>query len=406
MTAAVSDLAGEGWEEAPAVSLTTPVALRTLTLRDFRNIARADLDIPPRGLAIVGPNGHGKTNLLEAIHYLHVLRSVRGARDPDLVRFGAGGFHIHATASGAVVDDMRAGFLRHGKRKRVTLDGVERSRLADALGALPSVMFSPRDVELVSGSPTERRRFLDIMLATTSPRYLPALQRYRAALVRRNATLREVARHGHSAARIAVWEPALAEAAATLWSERVRWTRWAAPRMAELCAAIGEREPVVLRYQSALASGDEDVGEAVIRDRMTSALERDRAHDTRRGLTHSGPHRDDLTLLLGTHALRAFGSAGQQRTAAIALRLLERETLRGRTGRSPIILLDDPFAELDAARAARILRLLAEGVVGQTILAVPRGDDIPSEYTTLDRRVVLDGVFSSPGETIAGVTDA
>ena len=395
MSAAMSadEQRGDSAEEVPA----PPVALRTLSLRDFRNVARADLVVPARGLVVVGPNGHGKTNLLEAIHYLHALRSVRGARDPDLVRFDAEGFFVHATVAGAAAEDVRAGFLRQGKRKRVTLDGVERSRLADALGAVPSVMFSPRDVELVGGSPTERRRFLDIMLATTSPRYLPALQRYRAALVRRNATLREVARHGHSPARIAVWEPALAEAAATLWVERVRWTRWAAPRMAALCDAIGEREPVVLRYQTALASVAEDVGEEMIRERMAAALERDRSHDTRRGLTHSGPHRDDLSLLLGAHPLRAFGSAGQQRTAAIALRLLERETLRQRTGRSPIILLDDPFAELDAVRASRILRLLADGELGQTILVVPRGDDIPPAYTSLDRWSVRDGVFAPAG---------
>jgi DNA replication and repair protein RecF len=375
--------------------MSPPVVLDTLELRDFRNIARADLSFSSAGLAIVGPNGHGKTNLLEAIHYLHALRSMRGARDPDLVRFGAEGFHVHATVSGAAVDDMRVGFIRHGKKKRVTLDGVERTRLADALGGVPSVMFSPRDVELVGGAPTERRRFLDIVLATTSPRYLVALQRYRAALVRRNATLREVARHGHTPARIAVWEPALAESAATLWCERVRWTQWAASRMAELCAAIGERERVTLRYQSSLAPVEEHPDEADIHQRMLSALERDRSHDTKRGLTHSGPHRDDLALMLGGHALRAFGSAGQQRTAAIALRLLERETLRERTRRSPIILLDDPFAELDAQRAASILELLAAGEMGQTILAVPRDDDVPRAFTTLERRVVRDGVIGA-----------
>ncbi|MEO7962631.1 MAG: hypothetical protein ABIT38_01845, partial [Gemmatimonadaceae bacterium] len=230
-----------------------------------------------------------------------------------------------------------------------------------------------------------------------SPRYLAALQRYRAALVRRNATLREVARRGHTPARIAVWEPALAESAATLWCERVRWTRWAAERMAELCSAIGERERVTLRYQSSLSPADDVPDEGDIQTRMTAALERDRSHDTKRGLTQSGPHRDDLALLLGSHALRAFGSAGQQRTAAIALRLLERETLRERTGRAPIILLDDPFAELDSQRSARILDLLAAGEMGQTILAVPRDDDVPRAFTMLERRSVRDGVIGEVG---------
>lgn len=153
------------------------VALVALSVRDFRNLQRVEVEVPAAGMVVVGPNGHGKTNLLEAIHYLHTLRSVRGARDVELVRFGAEAFHLAATIAGAGVDAMRVGFARVGKRKKVVLDGAECSRLADAFGAVPSVMFSPRDVELVAGAPTERRRFLDITLATTSRRYLTALQR-------------------------------------------------------------------------------------------------------------------------------------------------------------------------------------------------------------------------------------
>jgi DNA replication and repair protein RecF len=338
------------------------LAVTSLAIRDFRNLARVELAMPRAGVVLVGPNGHGKTNFLEAIHYLHTLRSVRGARDVDLVRFGAEGFHVGARVSGAAVDEVRVGFARAAKRKRVLLDGVPCERLADAFGAVPSVMFSPRDVELVSGAPTARRRFLDIALATTSRRYLVALQRYRAALVRRNAALREAARRGDGAARVSVWEPALAEAGAVLWCERVRWTRWAAPRLAERCAAIGERERVTLTYHSSLevpASGGDDEG--VVRDALATALDRDRAHDLRRMLTHAGPHRDDLALKLGGRVMRTFASAGQQRTAAIALRLVERETLRDGVGRAPLVLLDDPFAELDVDRARRILEVLLDG---------------------------------------------
>ena len=189
-----------------------PVLLRSLSLRDFRNLERVQLDVPSEGLAIVGDNGQGKTNLLEAIYYLQLLRSARGARDQDVVRFGAAGFHIAAEASVGRARSLSAAFQRAGKRKRVTVDGIEPPRLSDALGSLPAVMFSPRDVELVAGSPSERRRFLDVALALTSRRYLSALQHYRAALVRRNAALRDAARKGEpgAVARAAVWEPALA----------------------------------------------------------------------------------------------------------------------------------------------------------------------------------------------------
>lgn len=374
------------------------VALAALSIRDFRNLVHVELEVPGAGMAIVGPNGHGKTNLLEAIHYLHTLRSVRGARDVDLVRFGADAFHVRARLVGASVDVMGVGFARAARRKKVTMDGVACERLADAFGAVPSVMFSPRDVELVAGAPTERRRYLDIALATTSRRYLTALQRYRAALVRRNASLREAVRRGDGVGRATVWEPALAEAGATLWCERVRWSRWAAPRLDALCAAIGERQRVTLDYHTALAVPGEAAGdEEGARVELSAALERDRAQDLRRGLTHSGPHRDDLSLKLGGKAMRTFGSAGQQRTTAIALRLLERETLRERGGRAPLVLLDDPFAELDVERARRILRVLREGSAGQTFLVVPRAGDVPAEYTSLPRYEIHDGALALGG---------
>jgi DNA replication and repair protein RecF len=358
--------------------------LRRLVVRDFRNLERVELAPPPEGIALIGENGHGKTNLLEAIYYLQLLRSVRGARDQDLVRFGAGGFHVAAEA-GVGPDDRRTvavGFDRAGKRKKATLGGAEPPRLADALGALPSVIFSPGDVQLVAGAPSERRRYLDVVLALTSRRYLQALQGYRGALA-----LRDVARVGGSDARAAVWEPALAEHGAVLWRERVAWVERAAPEFSRLCAAIGERGVGRMRYATALAPG-EDVAAA-----LADALAAKRALDVRRGLTHAGPHRDDLELLLDGRDLRLFGSAGQQRTAAIALRMLEAATLRDRSGATPLFLLDDPFAELDSRRSHRILELLADAGLGQTILAVPRAADIPPELTRLERWGIRDGVL-------------
>jgi len=375
--------------------------LRRLALRDFRNFERADLAFPPDGLAIVGENGHGKSNLLEAVYYLHLLRSVRGARDAELVRFGAGAFHLQAevdvpSPSAARAHDIGAGFERVGKRKRVRLDGAEVPRLADALGALPSVIFSPGDVTLVAGSPSERRRYLDVALALTSRPYLAALQAYRGALVRRNAALRDALRTGREESRAAVWEPALAEHGAVLWTARRAWVaRWAG-RFAELCAAIGERAPTRMAYETALAAdgegGDEVAG---ARRALAGALAEKRGLDVRRGLTHAGPHRDDLALALGGRDLRVYGSAGQQRTAAIALRMLEAATLREALGVEPLFLLDDPFAELDARRAHRILELLGDAGMGQTLLVVPRASDIPGELTRLERRTIHDGVVQA-----------
>jgi DNA replication and repair protein RecF len=386
MTAAIADVTETTPAQPPAARL------RRLVIRDFRNIARAALDVPAKGFVIVGQNGHGKTNLLEAVHYAHALRSVRGARDRDLVRFGADSFHLTLQASGARHDDIRLGVERATGRKRILLDGVEVSRQADALGALPSVLLSPRDVVLVEGAPGERRRFLDITLATTSPRYISALQRYRAALAQRNAALRDAAGRGDASGRISVWEPALAEHGAVLWSARAAWVDWARTRLSELCASIGERALVTVRYVTSVRDSDPyDMTEMALRDRLASILAADRGSDLRRGMTQHGPHRDDLALGLGAKSLRTFGSAGQQRTVATALRLLERDTLRDRLERSPILLLDDPFAELDRERSGRILSLLEDSLGGQTLLAVPKPDDVPDGFTGLARWTIDEG---------------
>jgi DNA replication and repair protein RecF len=295
------------------------------------------------------------------------------------------------------------GFEKATRRKRVALDGAPPARLSDALGALPSVTFSPRDVELVAGSPAERRRFLDVLLALSSPRYLAALQLYRAALVRRNATLRTWPRPTDLEARLHVWDVPLAKAGAELHCARRAWLALFAPRFVELSATIGEAERAELRYASALTRDTELAAEpSTVRDALLAALAQQRAADLRRGVTHAGPHRDDLDIRLAGRPLRRFGSAGQQRGAAIALRLLECETLRVRVGREPILLLDDPFAELDRSRAARVLALMTSSRAGQTVLAVPRPDDVPPELTGLAQWTIRDGVVSCDGAPSLG----
>lgn len=383
------------------------VRLTRLTTRAFRNLEKVELCPPPAGAVIVGENGHGKTNLLEAAYYFMLLRSSRGARDVDMVQFNREGFFISAELEGGNAREVSVGFEKQGRRKRIRVDGVEVTRMSAALGSLPSVMVSPRDVSLIAGSPGERRRFLDVVLGVTSRRYLHALQQYRGALVRRNAAIRAVHRSaggsgGGAEGRAAIWEPALAEHGAVLQEERAAWLHGHRARYAELCAAIGERGAAAMRIVSS-PSADPEAGGS--REALAAALASRRAHDVRRGLTSVGPHRDDLLLTLDDRDLRVFGSAGQQRTASIALRLLEAETLRSRAGAPPLMLLDDPFAELDARRAERILGLLDEAGLGQVLLAVPRVADIPSEFTRLERVGIRDGeVVPAPaGVRVGGV---
>jgi DNA replication and repair protein RecF len=227
------------------------------------------------------------------------------------------------------------------------------------------------------------------MLALSSRRYLAALQRYRVALGHRNAALRDAARTGRHDERVAVWEAPLAEYGAVLWAARLGWIERSAERFAALCDAIGEPAQVAMRYASVVQPEDD------LRPALTAALAERRGLDVRRGLTHAGPHRDDLILSIAGRDLRTFGSAGQHRTAAIALRMVEAETLSARRGGRPVMLLDDPFAELDTRRATRIVELLASAGLGQTILAVPRESDIPAGLPSLERRRIRGGEISA-----------
>lgn len=368
---------------------TPPARLRTFALQTFRNVTAADLTLPSEGIVVVGDNGQGKSNLVEAIGYLRLLRSGRGARDRDCIQHGAAAFHLSASLEGVTATRVTAAVDRQG-RKKVTLDGREPERLTEALDGLPSVTFSPRDVDLVAGGPQERRRYLDITLALTSPRYLQALRHYRAALSHRNAALREAARTGGSTtdlAAVAAWEPALAQHGATLIAERQAWVRSRSAEFVARCATIGETATTGLRYAGTFA---EDASAEL----LLEALQRQRALDLRRGLTQTGPHRDDLALSLDGHDLRVVGSAGQQRTAAIVLRLLEAATHQGVTGVMPLLLLDDPFAELDRGRTERILALLDGIGDGQHLVCVPRADEIPTRFTRLARWTVRAGAFA------------
>jgi len=383
--ASIAPVMREPWSQEPPAT----ARLRQLTVRDFRNLADVALDVPRNGLALVGDNGHGKTNVLEAVYYLHLFRSLRGARDVELVRFGAPTFHVAAVAEETRYQRVGAGFERATGRRRILLDGVPCERVSDALGAIPAVAFAPSDVAMVSGGPAVRRRWLDVTLASASPRYLAALREYRTALAQRNAALRARSRTSPAF----VWDSALALHGARLTMERAAFLAWAAPRAADHGLALGERGAIDVRYRTGEALPP-DATEDQARDGIAAALIAGRDRDAERGVTHHGPHRDDVDLRLSGVSIRKYGSAGQQRTAAIALRLLECAWHREQGGREPLLLLDDPVAELDRGRASRVLSLLAEQAAGQVLLAVPREDDIPPALTTLTHHRVRDGQVS------------
>lgn len=339
-----------------------------IVARGFRNFAELELPLPPGGALFLGSNGQGKTNLLELLYYPVLFRSLRGARDPEVTRHGEAGFELVLTlAAESPPRELAAGFRVAGKRKRVTLDGAAPERLGDAIGHWLAVAFLPTDLDLVRGGAAGRRSYMDRVLALADREYFRALTRYRAALAQRNAALRQ---RRPDLAR--AFDGAVAAAGAVLTTHRLAWVARHAEAFRAACGALGEAAEVTLRYR-----GDETLADA---GAWPAALARAAERDLARGGTTVGPHRHDLDLRLDGRSLRDVGSTGQHRTAAIALKLRERDTLADASGREPVLLLDDVFAELDRDRQRRLAAALLTGRARQTFITSPREDELPEAF--------------------------
>lgn len=340
--------------------------LDRITLRGFRNLQPLALELPREGTVLLGANAQGKTNFLEALGYPVLFRALRGALDSDVAAFGGPGFRLEAEFhDGARPRTAAVTFHAGNRRKQILLDGAPVARLSEAVGAWVAVAFLPRDVALAAGPASERREYLDRMLSLASPGYLRALGQYREALRQRNAALRT----GQELSARA-FEAPLAETGAEVVRSRVAWAAGAAERFAEEFAGLGEAGEGHLAYRGAALLADAGA--------WPEALERARHRDAARGLTSVGPHRDDLALTIGGRPLREFGSTGQVRGAAVALKLLELATIEAMRGVRPALLLDDVFAELDADRQARLAARLAARGAAQLFVTAPRRDELPA----------------------------
>ena len=294
------------------------------------------------------------------------------------MRLGDDTFRIEGTVEGPDGErTIAAAYQKSTRRKKVEVNGVEVERLSDALGTLGVVALSLADVELVSGPPAARRRFLDILLSLVRPGYLAALQRCRVAVAQRNGALRKAA----SSDELQPWTDELVSAGTSVMSARAAWAVECADGFSKYHEAISGGPGARLAYRSSVGppapGADTRTWEERFREALSSAEESER----QQGRTLVGPHRDDLDLSSAVadeedRAIRRFGSGGQQRTAALALRLIEADTLRDRAGVEPVYLLDDVFAELDRERSSSLLALLEDGRCGQAVLTAPKPADI------------------------------
>lgn len=400
--------------------------VRALNLRDFRSWNRLQLTLEPGCTVFVGPNGHGKTNILEALSYISTLASHRVSSDGPLLRTGYG----QATVSATVVNtgrELTAEIdLNDGKANRARINTSPTRRPREILGILQTVMFAPEDLSLVRGDPGERRRFLDELATTRIPRIAAVRADYERVLRQRSALLKTAGAHlrrgsssteGASAlTTLDVWDGHLAEHGAQLLAARIALIHDLAPHIESAYRSLApESRPASVRYRSTLGDllppdfldpartpepGDSEQLEALFIEALAGA----RSKEIDRGLSLVGPHRDDLELILGQTPAKGFASHGESWSFALSLRLASFSLLRTE-GTDPVLMLDDVFAELDGRRR-RALASVAAGAEQVLITAAVAGD-IPGELRarriTVHARDTDDGRISEVTEPTVAV---
>lgn len=347
-----------------------------LTLHDFRNHAHLELDFAPGVSILVGRNGRGKTNIVEAVNYLAVLGSHRVATDAPLFRIGTTSALINAQVH---KHDRTANLelqLNAGKPNKAILNGSSARRPRDILGLVRTVIFSPEDLELVKGEPAVRRKYLDEYITMMRPLFAATRADYERVLKQRNALLKSAGRRPNFSSiesTLDIWNDQLATIGATLVTQRLQAVAELAPRVATHGDKLsGSSEPMEISYVCNWLSQGTD--ETQIREQLLLALQNRKTEEFDRGTTLSGPHRDDLQLHLSGAPAKSFASHGQQWSFALALRLATFDLLRDFDD-DPILILDDVFAELDNARRTRLLEALTS--VEQTLVTAAVLEDVP-----------------------------
>ena len=383
--------------------------LRHLSVVDFRSYAAAELPLQPGVTTLIGLNGQGKTNLVEAAGYLSTLSSHRVATDAPLVRHGAQRAVVRAVVARGSRETLLELEITPGRSNRARVNRAALTRPRDLLGAVRTVLFAPEDLALVKGDPAERRRFLDDLLVARQPRWAATLADYDRVLRQRNALLKSAApllRTGRGRGRprpvhpqeavdnpreavdsalhtLGVWDAHLAATGAALLTGRLRLLRDLGPLLAEGYdaistgpgqAAAGYRSSLREDAAHRLAAG-EVPEEAELETELLAALAQVRAQEVERGVSLVGPHRDDVHLSLGALPAKGYASHGESWSIALGLRLAAYQLLRRDLGEDPVLVLDDVFAELDAGRRERLAGLIAGCEQVLVTAAVP--EDVP-----------------------------
>lgn len=351
--------------------------INSLGLLHFRNHNHITLEFKEGITTIVGRNGLGKTNIIEAIYYASSLNSHRVGTDEPLIQHGSDSAQINVTATKHNRQAKIQVNLNKASNNAVHLNGSQVRRPRDIVGVLQVVVFSPEDLELVKGDPAVRRKFIDTFMMMHSPRVADLKQSYDRALKQRNSLLKSAGRKSLSESALQtleVWDEQIALYGAQLVEQRLKGLELLQPFIENFGNVIsGDTEPLTVSYSSSWLGANSHTFEEIESD-LKQALYLRRNDEVDRGITLSGPHRDDVTLTLSGKPVKGYASHGQSWSVAIALRLATFQVLREHDD-DPILILDDVFAELDQQRRQRLASVIAD--VEQTIITVADVKDVP-----------------------------
>ncbi len=374
--------------------------VRHLSLVDFRSWATAQWPLEPGANILIGRNGAGKTNLVEALGYLATLSSHRVPTDAPLIRRGCERAVVRAAVVSAGRELMLEVEITPGRTNRARINRAPVARARDMVGVFRTVLFAPEDLSLVRGDPSERRRYLDGILIMRTPRLAGVRSDYDRVLKQRSALLKSAgsrwSRAGTDLSTLDVWDEHLAAAGAALLLARLQLVdEMTAHVVAAYADLAPDSEPVDLAYRSSLGDALPDAlpgsgrTEADLHKALLTEMIRLRPQELDRGVCLVGPHRDDLDVRLGPGPARGYASQGESWSLALALKLGGFSLLRS-DGVDPVLVLDDVFAELDAARRDRLTELVADA--DQVLITAAVSDDVPVELAG-SRHLVADGMI-------------
>ncbi len=347
--------------------------MESVLLRQFRNYEESLIEWHPELNVIFGNNAQGKTNLLEAIAYLSLGVSFRGGKDTDLLGWGKPFFYIEGQLAGEKGFKKLSVGMDEKKRKLWRLDGQPKKRFQEVAGTWQTVVFSPEDLWLVKSGPAARRQFLNQQMIQLYPEYGLLLSQYQQALLQRNEMLRQCKNRVPHEELLLAWDESLVKPGAAIIKKRQKMLDRLLPLAAELHGRItAKNEHLQLAYVSILPTQDiMAMEQGEIEQLFLEILAKERKEEILRGMTLYGPHRDDIFISINGEAARQFGSQGQQRTAALSLKLSQVELVLQEIGEYPALLLDDVLSELDETRRKQLLCLM-EGKT-QTFITAAEG---------------------------------